>query len=107
MALTFEYYSQKASTTAVYESSLAVEYTTLGLCSEAGELAGKVKRKMRGDKKEISKEDALLEIGDCLWYLSECAKAFGSDLETVAKMNIEKLSKRKIAGTIRGEGDDR
>ena len=107
MALTFEEYSQKASTTAVYEQSLAVEYTTLGLCSEAGELAGKVKRKMRGDKKEINKEDALLEIGDCLWYLSECAKAFGSDLETVAKMNIEKLSKRKIAGTIRGEGDHR
>ena len=107
MALTFKEYSQQASTTAIYDPKLAIQYTTLGLCSEAGELAGKVKRTMRGDYPELNKEDALLEIGDCLWYLSECAKALDSDLETVAKMNIEKLAKRKKIGTIKGTGDHR
>lgn len=107
MALTFEEYSKQASTTAVYSPATAIEYTTLGLCSEAGEVAGVLKRYQRGDHKELDKEKMLLEIGDVLWYCSELSRSLGSDLATVASLNMAKLAKRKIDGTIKGSGDFR
>jgi NTP pyrophosphatase (non-canonical NTP hydrolase) len=107
MTLTFNEYAKQASTTAIYSTTTAIEYTTLGLCSEAGEVAGVLKRYQRGDHKELDKEKMLLEVGDVLWYCAELSKSLGSDLETVAHMNISKLAKRQVAGTIKGSGDFR
>tara|TARA_B110000908_G_C10263603_1_gene461381 strand:- start:1929 stop:2252 length:324 start_codon:yes stop_codon:yes gene_type:complete len=107
MALTFNQYAQQASTTAIYSTATAIEYTTLGLTSEAGEVAGVLKRHLRGDQKELDKDKMLLEIGDVLWYCAELSKSLGSDLETVAHMNMSKLAKRKVDGTIKGSGDYR
>jgi NTP pyrophosphatase (non-canonical NTP hydrolase) len=107
MALTFNQYAQQASTTAIYSATTAIEYTTLGLCSEAGEVAGVLKRYQRGDHKELNKEKMLLEIGDVLWYCAELSKSLGSDLETVARLNMNKLAKRQVDGTIKGSGDYR
>jgi NTP pyrophosphatase (non-canonical NTP hydrolase) len=83
-------------------------YAGLGLSDEAGEAVGKIKKLYR-DRNGIIDEETrrliLSELGDCLWYLSGVANRLGSNLETVATMNIEKLSGRKERGTLRGNGD--
>lgn len=45
------------------------------------------------------------EAGDILWQLSGLCSVFGWSLEDVARMNLAKLSARKEAGTIDGNGD--
>ena len=65
----------------------------LGLCGEAGEIADLIKKQnYQGHKKDI--EHIAKELGDCLWYAAETASAIGYDLETIMKMNIDKLRKR-------------
>ena len=52
-------------------------------------------------------EDIKSELGDVLWYLSELALTYNISLEEVAKSNLEKLSSRKMRGTLSGSGDNR
>lgn len=85
---------------------------TLGICDEAGEIAGKVKKYFRGDygnnvtqfKKDIRKE-----IGDVLWYLAVLAKLlfWRFDFGKIAKENIKKLADRKNRNKIKGNEDNR
>lgn len=98
--------------TAMYPKERALEYVTLGLASEAGELAGKVKKLIRDSPiyPEITqdqREALMLEIGDNLWYISMLAKELGYSLEEVAVRNTEKLMDRKHRGVIGGSGDKR
>jgi len=47
------------------------EYLVMGLYSEIGEVAGKLKKHIRGDfPYEKLIESVKLEIGDCLWYVA-------------------------------------
>ena len=65
----------------------------LGLCGESGELADLIKKtNYQGHKMDI--EHVAKELGDICWYIAETATAIGYDLETIMKMNIEKLRKR-------------
>jgi len=81
------------------------EYLTLGLCGEAGEVADKIKRIIRGDG---VLDDALLyELGDTLWYVSQLADFFCVNLSQIAQMNLDKLEKRMAKNTIKGKGDKR
>lgn len=69
----------------------------LGLTGEAGEVADIVKKQlMQGHELDI--EHVAKELGDILWYVAETATAIGCDIETIMKMNIEKLKKRYPAG---------
>lgn len=84
---------------------------TLGICDEAGEVAGKVKKQIR-DKKEnfTTKEfrgNMKAELGDVLWYIANTAKDLGITLEDIANYNIEKLKDRKNRGVLGGSGDER
>ena len=47
------------------------------------------------------------ELGDVLWYVAQIATELGTDLETVARVNIMKLGDRKERGVLGGSGDDR
>ena len=38
------------------------------------------------------------ELGDVAWYLAVASAAIGYDLETIMRMNIEKLKKRYPEG---------
>ena len=76
-------------------------YLVLGLSSEAGEVAGKLKKIVRGD--QIDPESYVSELSDVLWYLSRAASAVGLSLEDLADYNYSKLESRKTAGTIQGE----
>lgn len=103
----FSDYQLKAMTFAVYPKAKALEYSTLGLTSEAGEVAGKVKKFIRGDVHALSQHELAAELGDVLWYCAAVADAIGIDLQIVANNNIDKLTKRKNANTIKGDGDVR
>lgn len=103
-------YQQKALETAIYPKEFKVIYPALGMASEAGEVADKVKKIIRDNNGEISKEKALeiaKEIGDVLWYCATMAKDLGFDLETIAQMNYDKLRSRQERGKIGGNGDNR
>lgn len=100
-------YQKQASQTAVYPRNResALVYTALGLTSEAGEYAGKVKKLIRDAV--WSKTAAAAELGDVLWYVAMAAEANGLTLSEIAQMNIDKLSDRKARNTLQGSGDYR
>lgn len=85
-------------------------YSTLGLCNEAGEVAGKVKKILR-DKAGVidaeTKASVADEAGDVLWYLADLATNLGVHLGDVAQRNIAKLASRKQRDAIKGDGDKR
>lgn len=80
-------------------------YPFLGLSEETGETMGKLAKVFRGDHESIDQEAIGFELGDVLWQLSECCRQVGLDLETVAKMNLDKLISRKNRNKIKGNGD--
>lgn len=65
----------------------------LKLAAEAGEVAQEVERTVYGDK-PYDPEVLKLELGDCLWYLSQLAEICGMSLSEVAESNIAKLERR-------------
>lgn len=111
MGMEFNAYQVGAKTTAIYPKESAVEYLTLGLASEAGEVADKVKKHIRdsdGDYTDSVFRSAISkEIGDVLWYAAVLAWELGIDLNDIAKQNIDKLFDRYDRNVIRGSGDER
>lgn len=108
----FDAYQKSTKLTAFYPSDFrtAVTYTTLGLTSEAGEVAGKVKKAIRDEQGVFS--DARIqaigdEIGDVLWYCARLADELGLTLSQIANNNLDKLSARQAKGTLSGDGDNR
>ena len=103
--ITPDLYENYASQTAIFPKEKALEYLALGLTSEAGEVAGKVKKLIsdgKGDKKAIASE-----IGDVLWYCAMLAKETDVPLNEIMKENLRKLHSRKERGTLSGSGDER
>ena len=104
-------FQKKAMKTAIYPNKgNNLIYPTLGLVGEAGEVAEKVKKMLRDDGGEISKqkkEELIKELGDVLWYVSGVAYELKTTLSEVVKVNMEKLSSRKIRNKLQGSGDNR
>ena len=94
----FDEYQAQASVTALYPRRMEnLEYPTLGLTGEAGEVANIVKKIQRDHGGVITDEiRAKLkdELGDVLWYLSACADELGITLDEIAAYNVDKLAKR-------------
>jgi NTP pyrophosphatase (non-canonical NTP hydrolase) len=107
--MTFEEYQEQARKTAIYPGKYSVIYPTLGLTGEAGEVAEKVKKTLRGNKKFDADFKKLIipEIGDVLWYLANLCEDLDLSLDTVAKYNLNKLEDRKQRGVIDSSGDNR
>jgi len=107
--MNFNQYQEAARKTAIYPKDEGLNYTVLGLVGEAGEVAEKLKKRMRdGDDKSGNFEDALAaELGDVLWYLANCASELGISLSDVALQNLMKLESRKARGVLGGSGDER
>lgn len=103
-------YQAEASKTAKYPDDSGLVYCVLGLASEAGEVAGKLKKAIRDENGVISesrKEDLLAELGDVLWYCAMVALELDATLSSVAQANLNKLFDRKDRGVIGGDGDKR
>ena len=82
----------------------------LGLVGESGEIAEKFKKIVRDKAGKLSDDDRIelaKELGDVLWYVNAVAILLGSDIETVAMNNLEKLQSRKARGALHGNGDNR
>jgi NTP pyrophosphatase (non-canonical NTP hydrolase) len=96
--MNFEEYQTEASATALYPRRLSnIEYPTLGLAGEAGEVANIVKKIQRDHGGVLNEEiRAKLkdELGDVLWYISACADELGLSLDEIAAFNVNKLAKR-------------
>ena len=102
-------YQGHALETAVYPIEAKIVYPILGLAGEAGEVADKYKKIIRGDKVlDSTTRDTLVgEVGDVLWYVAVLSADLGFTLEEVAQMNVRKLSSRQERGVIKGDGDTR
>jgi NTP pyrophosphatase (non-canonical NTP hydrolase) len=86
-------------------SNAELSYLTLGLMGEAGEVAEKVKKKIRDGK--FDEVEVAKELGDVLWYLTRLSDAIGCDLEWVAMGNVQKLTDRAKRNVLSGSGDNR
>ena len=109
--MTADFYEMKAGQTAIFPKRQALEYLALGLTSEAGEVAGKVKKIIRDgadiEDYELKKIAIAAEIGDVIWYCAMLAKEVGVPLNHIMKENLKKLHGRKVRGTLHGSGDNR
>jgi NTP pyrophosphatase (non-canonical NTP hydrolase) len=109
----FNEYQQLATRTAGFTGKLAeVEllYLGLGVTSEAGEVADKIKKLMRNHDGVLSEEtrDGLkYELGDVLWYLSQIARVLDIPFSEIAAANVEKLADRAARNVIKSTGDNR
>lgn len=106
----FNAYQVMARTTAKYPAEAGLAYTSLGLCSEAGEVADKLKKLIRdGDGVADSAfyEAVAKELGDVLWYVANIAWEIDYNLNDIADMNYQKLKDRYERNVISGSGDDR
>jgi transcriptional regulator with XRE-family HTH domain len=65
----------------------------LGILGEGGEAAD-IFKKHRYQRHPLDKQHLVKELGDVCWYIAEAASAIGYDLETIMRLNIEKLSAR-------------
>lgn len=111
MAFDFASYQDAAARTGgAVPMNHPVIYPVLGLTSEVGEVAGKIKKIFR-DRGGVVTDDDLealkLELGDVLWYLAEICTQLGIRLDEVAAINIDKLQGRVARGTMAGDGDTR
>lgn len=124
-------YQEKAMSTCM-PSCENISYMLLNLVGEVGEFSSKIAKAIR--KKQVSiggrtvinrnhftvrddnpeardfdilafDEELRKEAGDILWQLSGLCSVMGWSLNDIAKMNLDKLAKRKEAGTIVGNGD--
>ena len=111
--MNIEDYQDIAYTFAAYPDAL---YPVVALSEEVGELSKVYAKALRGDERYVTEEvgftdDALemlaKELGDCLWMISAIASENNMSMSDIAKMNIEKLTARKVKGIIKGDGDDR
>ena len=121
---------QKRAMSTCMPSSENWSYMFLNLVGEVGEFASKVAKAIRKEKLAIGwwengeeanesnlipttsffeweelSEELKKEAGDILWQLSGLCTVMGWSLEDIAQMNLDKLSARKAAGTIDGNGD--
>jgi NTP pyrophosphatase (non-canonical NTP hydrolase) len=87
--------------------NIELSRVALGLCEEAGEAAGKLKKHFRKDHNPSYEEDVAKELGDVLFYLTKMAHLHGFYLDEIIEMNVDKLSSRRDRGNIKGSGDNR
>lgn len=135
--MTFEEYEKAAVSTAIYpgrKEPLGLMYVALKMNGEAGEFAEHIGKAIRDEgyantktaynrdfdgtdlgthnyvnpyMSRAKKELLMKELGDVLWYIAAGANELGTDLATIAQMNIDKLAKRQAEGKLGGSGDER
>ena len=102
-------YMKFTQDTAQYPQEVEMEYLMLGLANEVGEVLGKYKKYLRGDKmiRQDFEKALVSELGDVMWYFVRICDMLDVTLYEVMLDNIHKLNDRMLKGTIKGDGDDR
>ena len=110
-SITAAEYQSRACETAIFPKRQAMEYLTLGLTGEAGEITNKVKKFIRDgatkDEYLAKRIEIGYEIGDVLWYCAVLAEELEMNLGHIMEKNLEKLADRHKRGKISGSGDNR
>lgn len=101
----FEWFQEECLKTAIYPKQQGLSYTALGLASESGEYAGKIKKGIRDGT--FDDKAAAAELGDVLWYVATAAHELGYDLDEIAHGVVKKLRDRAARNVIQGSGDNR
>lgn len=86
--------------TRAYPDEYAVVYPALGLAGEAGEVANRIKKSLRGGT-DFDIVKVAEELGDVMWYVAALCDDLGISLEDVCRENIAKLARRQAANDIR------
>lgn len=108
-----DYYQKVSRATAVYPTNQGIAYCALGLNGEAGEVAEKIKKRIRDginwDHAKLAehRDGMKKELGDVQWYLAQLCTEYGFTLSEVMEANVEKLIDRKDRGVLGGSGDTR
>lgn len=105
-------YVEFTDKTAIYPGAgtkhlLALTYLGLGLASEGGEVAGKIKKLMRDEDTKAARAKVIEEMGDCFWYLARLCQELDVDIYEVILANKLKLEDRLRRGVLKGNGDRR
>lgn len=101
----FDWFQNECQKTAIYPKQQGLAYTALGLASEAGEYAGKIKKGIRdGTFDDVA---AAAELGDVLWYVATSAHELGYTMDEIAHGVIKKLRDRQQRNVLKGSGDYR
>ena len=104
-------YQRRAADTAIFPKEKALEYITLGLTGEAGEIANKVKKLIRDGADREGYHEKLnaigKELGDVMWYCAMLAKEVDMNLGRIMEDNLDKLADRKARNRLQGDGDNR
>ena len=101
----FDWFQSECQKTAIYPKQQGLAYTALGLASEAGEYAGKIKKGIRdGSFDDIG---AAAELGDVLWYVAMSAHELGYTMDEIVHGVVNKLRDRQKRDVIKGSGDNR
>lgn len=92
-------YQKKARETAIYFNvkNGQMLYPALGIVSECGEVAGKVKKLIRDDNWEMKSDRATAiakELGDCCWYLANVCSDTNLDLKMMYEMRCTSIIHR-------------
>jgi NTP pyrophosphatase (non-canonical NTP hydrolase) len=91
---------------AVYPEGESTVYLTLGLNDEAGEVAGAVKKHLRGDYGSDEMKSRLKsEMGDVLWYFTRLLDEYDLTLEEIRNYNANKIERRMESDSIQGDGE--
>jgi NTP pyrophosphatase (non-canonical NTP hydrolase) len=93
-------YQQQALTTAIYPLKRELEYTVLGLCSEAGELGMAY---MEGKQQHWGFNQSLVtaalkEAGDVYWYVAAVADALKYNLHDVWDRSVDGIETHASRG---------
>lgn len=88
-----EYQALAARTDSQEISFDALITACMGLVGETGEVVDHVKKSMeQGHPLDTVKIEE--ELGDLMWYIGKVARNIGTNLDEVAKQNIDKLKRR-------------
>lgn len=94
-----------------YRDDMGLLYAALALNGEAGEVAEKVKRIIRGDYESMSIDEVRTkvqrELGDVLYCVCMVCAELGLELNDVMLSSVRKFESRLKRGVLQGEGDER
>ena len=96
--MNFDEYQHLASRTAKeLPTDKAILHAVVGLADEVGEFCSAIKKsEIYGQPLDM--DNLAEELGDILWRVQYAATVFGMSLETIARLNVEKLAKRYPEG---------